>query len=401
MLVGVFLLVGRIASFEDLPKEGSITKLQTDKDAVLRGVVTTSNRCACPCGTKEVYLREYSHHKVHLLGNLTGMQIEHKMGGCVIKVPTGAVPTDPYVVSRPQNDKQFPPFDKHMNVYGLRLLGSGGVSDSQMCYVANAFKSMFPTDVEDPAKQKELLVNMYKYQAAIPLFPDNKSSKLWSNLFKRRPSSEQRPMYHAFRDQVSLCDCLHVSAEPELQVLEVLEHLLHEVTDVGLPYTFPDQWGFSKTSAVWKIVKLAAKRRILGARAFMTDARRMRQNSETLRRTMIQEFSYWVITTIWELQHDHEEESDVDEQGTSRGHEGEKEWAVTTGAELREKLPEIVELCEATIFKLMRKPGREIIEALHVEVSDQRQVPSHSSKICSMAYDDKDYQVRPFFDCCC
>ena len=48
---------------------------------------------------------------------------------------------------------------------------------------------------------------------------------------------------------LSVCDHISQISAAESnqgQTMEVVEHILHHVTDVGLHYTFPEQWGLRK-----------------------------------------------------------------------------------------------------------------------------------------------------------
>ena len=46
-----------------------------------------------------------------------------------------------------------------------------------------------------------------------------------------------------------MCDEIkEIDNNEESQIMEVIEHILHHVTMVGLHYTYFNEWGVSKTS---------------------------------------------------------------------------------------------------------------------------------------------------------
>ena len=64
------------------------------------------------------------------------------------------------------------------------------------------------------------------------------------------------------RDHVSLCDTITVAFEetaddPSAQLMEIYEHLLHTITDVGLNHAVPARWGVSKTSDLYAAMQEA------------------------------------------------------------------------------------------------------------------------------------------------
>ncbi len=52
---------------------------------------------------------------------------------------------------------------------------------------------------------------------------------------------------------------MELGSEPG-QVMEVVEHILHFVSDVGLHYTFPNEWGISKKSKLWEAMQEAVEK---------------------------------------------------------------------------------------------------------------------------------------------
>jgi len=68
-------------------------------------------------------------------------------------------------------------------------------------------------------------------------------------------------------------------------------------------------------------------------------------------RVAVQEFSYWVISTAWDLQ-------------TAYGPQSEDEWTLTTPAALQENMPELWEMYERTAATVMVAPSLETLQAI-------------------------------------
>ena len=79
--------------------------------------------------------------------------------------------------------------------------------------------------------------------------------------------------------------------------MEVVEHILHYVSDLGLHYTFPDEWGISKTSALAQAMNKAVDEGYYDVTSYEDI-----DDEEVRHRVMMQEFAYWVISTAWNLQ---------------------------------------------------------------------------------------------------
>ena len=79
------------------------------------------------------------------------------------------------------------------------------------------------------------------------------------------------------------------------QVMEVVEHILHEVTDIGLRYASPDQWGIAQDSVPVQGMREAVERSYYDISQY-SDI----DDPEVGNRVLVQEFAYWVISTAWQ-----------------------------------------------------------------------------------------------------
>lgn len=254
------------------------------------------------------------------------------LGGCILREPLGSIPSDLYTVTDVRRTEDHPPFTKSLTSRGLTLVARDDVSDDFMRLVGVAIAEIFPRDAAlDLAAQEEIIRNHHRYRALIPIPIGEDLS------FIDEGSAEWRQAVAAN----SICDII-MQDVPKGQVMEVVEHILHYVTDIGLHYTFPDEWGIHDTSAVAQAMEKAIELGYYNVEQY-GDA-----DDEVLRRVLVQEFAYWVISTAWNLQEPY-------------GPVWEEEWQITDRTDLREKLPELYGVYERTVARVMVAPSLETL----------------------------------------
>ncbi len=260
----------------------------------------------------------------------------NRIGDCILRQATGVVPTDPYAVSDITLERHHP-LPKRLNACGIALVASSEVPDLFLQLVGETVSQIFqPKDALDTKAQREVLEHLHRYRACLPV-PSTEPQ--FERLFQRDPEAMDRVM-----DENSTCDII-MAAVPEGQVMEVVEHLLHAISDVGLHYRFPKEWGISRESELWRAMQRAIDAgyyEIESYRDIEEDAPR-----DVYHRVLLQEFAYWFISTAWDLQEDYGPNED--------------EWTIRTSAELREKMPEFWAVYERTAGAVMSAPSRETL----------------------------------------
>ena len=83
---------------------------------------------------------------------------------------------------------------------------------------------------------------------------------------------------------VQVCDCIIFSVGG--QTMEVVEHILHHITDVGFHFAFPDDWGLHDRSTLHAVMMEAVEK---GLYAIDSYTKEMQQGPE-LTRVLLQEF---------------------------------------------------------------------------------------------------------------
>ncbi|UCE42313.1 MAG: hypothetical protein JSV17_04920 [Candidatus Aminicenantes bacterium] len=256
------------------------------------------------------------------------------IGGCILAAPAAEVPADLYQITDVVPTEEYKPFTKKLSVYGFTLIGREDITDDFMRKVAKTIKEMFPqNEVIEAELQKEVLRNLYRYRTVIPLFRGHD--------YDFSPGDQEA--WDLTTSQNSICDIIMEGVSG--QVNEVVEHILHWVSDVGLHYTFPDEWGCtSKTSKIYHAMQEAIDKGHYNIEQYDEAG----VDEEERIRVLIQEYAYWVIFTAWDLYEPYGPEA---------------EWTgIKNPNDLREKLPLSYDLFQQTIPRVMAPPSRSTLE---------------------------------------
>ena len=266
------------------------------------------------------------------------------LGGCILLSPVGEVPDDVYEHGDVVATDAMPPFTKELQVYGLKLAARDDISDDYMRLVARTIAESFPRDAGlDADLQREVLANHYRYNALIPV-PLGYDYSFMDETDERWAAIE--------RDN-SVCDVI-MQDVPQGQVMEVVEHILHYVTDIGLHYTFPEVWGIAEGSELAKAMAKAAEEGY-----YQMDQYADFEDEEVRFRVQMQEFAYWFVTTAWNLQ-------------APYGPVWEEEWTIRDQEELREKLPSMYAAYEETAARVMVAPSLETLQEIGPTRAEER-----------------------------
>ncbi len=250
------------------------------------------------------------------------------LGGCILRNPVNDVPSDVYRVSDIVVTDEFTPFSKKLSVYGLTLVARDDISDEFMRKVARAIVEIFPQDpMLDLEMQAKILGNHHSYNALIPI-PNGEDFSFMEN-------NEEE--WAALESRNSICDI--IMQDVPGQVMEVVEHILHYVTDIGLHYAYPDEWGISDNSSLAVAVREAVDKGYYDVSQYDDiDIKEVRN------RVIQQEFAYWVVSTAWNLQEPY-------------GPKNEQEWQIRDRDDLQAKLPDFFSVYERTVDRVMVAPS--------------------------------------------
>ena len=201
--------------------------------------------------------------------------------------------------------------------------------------VANTITDMFPrSGTIDTILQKQVLRNIHQYNTVIPLF--------YGEDWGLSPAEED--LWDQTTSENSICDIIMENVPN--QVMEVVEHILHHVTDVGLHYTFPEEWGLSNSSTLYNVTQEAVDENYYDIQQY-SDI----DDVGVRMRVILQEYAYWIIYTAWDLREIYGPQD--------------SEWFIMNSSELKEKLPDSYELFNKTVMKIMASPSDSILSTFN------------------------------------
>ena len=248
---------------------------------------------------------------------------------CVQTEPTGIVPEDLYQVGSVTITDSYLPFTKKLDVCGITLIAGDDVSNPFMENVALTINEMFIVNGNtDTLLQQTLLTHLYQYKTVIPVF----YGEDWT--------IERESSLDALGDENSVCDII-MEGVPD-PVMEVVEHILHHLTDIGLHYTYPADWGLTSSSRLYNVTQKAISLGYYDVAQYSDIPEIGIRN-----RVILQEYAYWIIYTAWDLRENY---------GPAQS-----EWSIITGDELLSKLPESYALFQETIPSVMTCPSHETL----------------------------------------
>ncbi|MDC0254435.1 hypothetical protein OAK75_06010 [Bacteriovoracales bacterium] len=266
----------------------------------------------------------------------------NKIGGCVLTTAR-ALPLDSLravsSVSATDGSATYAPFTKILTSYGTTLIAISTVSDSFVMDIGSTIKEMFDaTTSTDPAIQSTFIENSYKYASTIPLFIDTDF-----NTFDFQNS----------KDSNSICDTISAGQESRnTQVLEIMEHILHIMTDVGFHYTYPSEWGLTTSSTLYTCMQEAISSGYFNSSSYDS------MDAEVKDRVKLQEFAYWFISSAWGLQ-------------TTYGDNDISEWTLKNKSSLQSNMSScFTTLITNTVNKVLISPETSFLNTLGDNHSD-------------------------------
>jgi len=254
---------------------------------------------------------------------------------CIQQSSYGAIPSNLYAMDSIIYTDKYSPFTKKLTVCGITLIAREDVSDIFMMRVGKTISEMFLIyDVTDTVKQKKLLKNLYKYSTVIPLF--------YGENWGFHPNEESE--WDELNNKYSICDII-MEGVPN-PVMEVVEHILHHITDIGLHFTDIDNWGLTNSSRLFDLTQEAIE---FG----YYDVSQYEDINETgvRNRIILQEYAYWIIYTSWDLRNSHGPEH--------------SEWSIFTRSDLENKLRGSYQLFQETIPVILSCPSEETLSLLY------------------------------------
>lgn len=263
--------------------------------------------------------------------------VPNKLGGCVFVSPQNTVEVKPNN-GRIEIEKLEGAFAKKMTVYGMSFIAMEAVSDEFLTEVGKTMQEMFPQEEGfNLKKQHEVLTYLAQYKATIPVIKGHHDEM---------PEKVMEELQELYEPTCSVCDV--IMYQVPLQTMEVVEHLLHFVSDIGLHYAFPEEWSFTdKNASIHKVMDEAIAKGFYDVGSYEA----MKGEKNIYQRVVVQEFAYWLISTYWNIQETYGPDED--------------EWKLKTRKDLQRQLPMGFELVDTTVGKIMKVPSRQLLEKLN------------------------------------
>ena len=244
-------------------------------------------------------------------------------------------------------DEQFTPFNRYIDVNGLRMFVLDNVSDEFVLDVANTFEAMFPqnSDSIDLTSQQLLLQNMKDY-------------KHFQRIGYIGPPEDGEPASAPLSGDWEFAQDYiwdKPNSSPASQIGEVVEHLLHTISSLSLKYTFPEKWDWDDTSSdVYLAMQEAIDKGIYNVSSYSS----LKGDPEGYNKIIVQEFVYWFVAAEW----NYFEVMGLSVNGSWEGGSNE-EWSLLTSEDVAEQLPLAHKLYVESFSKLIQKPdGTKVTE---------------------------------------
>jgi len=193
---------------------------------------------------------------------------------------------------------QFDPFVKFIDVENLRLFSLQEVSNDFLIKVAKTYLLMLEDnsniDLEMRSKFLDVSKNHFVFQRIGLEGPDYYERKFKAD-FGSLPQS-RAPNNGPYRDNAT--DYIwEYNQGSESQLNEVVEHLLHTITNVVFAIQFKD-WNWQEPSSM---IRLATKEAIDKGIFNISDYQEIlnRGDTEGFNRAISTEFAYWLIAAEW------------------------------------------------------------------------------------------------------
>ena len=237
----------------------------------------------------------------------------------------------------------YKPYDKHINISGLKLLGFPNVSDSFMVKLSLIIESTFTVnDLTNKELQKNLFTTFEEKNVIQRIIHESTNM---SNI-----DEDNAPGWDRINDDFLSTDIIwELDGKKDEQVLEIIEHYLHTITICAFPYVFPNQWNYENNeSLIRKAMDEAIDSKFYNVSMYKNIQKR--EPDEYLK-IISQEFGYWVILTAWNYK-----EKYIPDAGD--------EWTINNLEELKKSLPLSYQLFNETAKYVLTRPKEVLLNDL-------------------------------------
>ena len=242
-------------------------------------------------------------------------------------------------------NEEYQPFNKYIDIGGLRIFGLDEVSDNFLNKVASTYEAMFASNdlinLEMRSAFSDILKENYIFQRV-----GFDSPEYYGGGDKLPP----HPINGNYKDNQTDYIWEGLSRSEASQTSEVIEHLLHTITGVGFAFQFSDWNPLDPSSKI----NLAMEQAIEGGYYDVSsyESIKLRGDDEGYAKATVIEFSYWLILAEWEY-------FDITDKANNN-----TEFTLRTASDIANKLPLAHELYLDTAAKILSRPDEALIQSL-------------------------------------
>ena len=245
-------------------------------------------------------------------------------------------------------DNYFDPFTKYIEVQNLRFFITPEVSDRFAIQVSQIYELMLGNNnlIDNSLRNGyfETLSNEYVFQRVGYSGPGYYEEKTGKNFDE---ALNPHPFKGPYRDNMTDYIWEVPDANTDEKIGEIVEHLLHTITNVALAYTH-QEWNWMQNSDIYYATMEAINNNVFD----VSDYQQIldRGDDEGYYSIITQEFMFWVIVVEWGL-------ADIYELPHN-------EFSVSSPAEIESKLPLAHKLYEDFIAKIFTPPSIDDLRAI-------------------------------------
>ena len=252
------------------------------------------------------------------------------------------------------SDTKYAPFNRYIDIKNLRLLVLDGVSDEIVIKISKTYENMFQDNGSIDQSKRDTLLNTlknnYVFQRVGGANPD---------AYGGEPPC--CPDYAHHIDPENINDFAHNASdyiweknpeESERQTIEVIEHLLHTITDQGFRHAFPETWEWNNSNSLLNM----AMNQAIEKKIYNIESYKFIKNIDPVgyRKTIATEYAFWMILSAW----------DMFETANIRAND---EWNLDSSEDLKNKLQLSWKLYEETVLPVLSVPNKSFIKELYTE----------------------------------
>lgn len=209
-------------------------------------------------------------------------------------------------------------FNSYIDSKNLRIFAKSGVSESFLNNVGSSYALMFGIGekIDQTMRAHYLATTKDKYVfQRVGLFAENDPNF--------DPGTPPKPYDHNVTDYI-----WELKDEPQEQLGEVVEHLLHTVSTVILYLSYPDEWDYNNSSsALYLAMQEAVDKGIYD----ISDYSDLKNDKDAYNKILTQEYAYWLILAEWDYF--------ITARKKMEGISGNEEFTIGTSNEVALKLP--------------------------------------------------------------